>query len=63
MFVDKSIGLFHSDSMNQVFLGSLETVAIIYSINKLDLHLRDTYNIVNGIMETYTHIALIQVQE
>lgn len=66
---DKDTGLLHSDSMNQAFLGSLETMVIIYSINKLGPLLyfkvptfQGTDNIVREIMKTYTYIALIQDQ-
>ena len=62
---DKGVGLLHSNSMNQVFLGFLETMTVIYSINKLGPHLQGIYSLVREIMKIYTYIALIQdpVQE
>lgn len=51
---DKGTGLFHSNSMNQVSLGSLEN--IIYSIGKLGPHIQDTNTIRKGDYEnTYIH--------
>ena len=59
---DKGFGLLPFDPMNQVSLGFLETMTVIYKLSKLDPHLQDIYSLVWEIMKIYTHTALTQEQ-
>lgn len=52
---DKGVGLLPFDPMNQVSLGFLETMTVVYKLSKLDPHLQDIYSLVWEIMKIYTH--------
>lgn len=53
----KGVGLLPCDSMNQVSLGFLETMAV-YKLSELDPHLQGIYSLVWEIMKIHTHTQL-----